>query len=204
MIAQLSGILEQAESDGVIIDVRGVGYLVFCSAATQRALPARGEPITLKIDTHVREDHIHLYGFATNAERAWFRALLGVQGVGTRVCLSILSAMTPALLGQAVAAQDEVPFTQASGVGPKLAKRIVGELRDAAPTLVLDAPRVVGGGAVEEGPGEPDAARDAISALVNLGYGRTEAFAAVTGAVGSGDSHDAASLIRGGLLELGR
>ena len=204
MIAQLSGVLAQAEGDGVVIDVRGVGYLVFCSEATRRALPTHGEPVTLKIDTHVREDHIRLYGFATGAERAWFRALLSVQGVGTRVALSVLSAMTPALLGQAVAAHDHAPFTQANGVGPKLAKRIIGELRDAVPALVLDAPRVVGGAAEQEDAAEDDAARDAVSALVNLGYGRTEAFAAVTAAVKSGDVPDVASLIRGGLSELGR
>ncbi|MDA1133031.1 MAG: Holliday junction branch migration protein RuvA, partial [Proteobacteria bacterium] len=178
MIAELTGAVAEVGADTAVIDVGGVGYLVFCSAATLRALPARGERASLKIETHVREDRIQLFGFATAAERDWFRALQSVQGVGARVALAILSVISPRALAEAIAAQDPVPLTRANGVGPKLAKRIAGELKDAVSALALDAPGAAvgaGGGGIEDG----DDARDAVSALVNLGYGRTEAHAAV-------------------------
>ena len=203
MIAQLNGAVAEIGTDTAVIDVGGVGYLVFCSAATLRALPARGERAALKIETHVREDRIQLFGFATAAEREWFRALQGVQGVGARVALAILSVTPPQMLAEAIAAQDPAPLTRASGVGPKLAKRIAGELKDTVSALVLDAP-----GAGAEGPAtaieDGDEARDAVSALVNLGYGRTEAYAAVAAAARSQQGGGVAALIRGGLLELAR
>ena len=204
MIAELAGTLSQADSGAVVVDVGGVGYLVYCSAATQRALPSMGESVSLRIDTHVRQDHIHLYGFATRAERAWFRALQGVQGVGARVALAILSAIPSDLLAQAVAAQDAAPFTDATGVGPKLAKRIVAELKDRAPDAGLEPARGQTPSANAGDERETTAARDAVSALVNLGFGRTEAFSAVASAFRARDGGDVADLVRGGLAELSR
>ncbi len=179
MIASLSGIVEQNTSDGVVVDVGGVGYLVFAASRTLAKLPARGKPVKLLIETHVREDHIHLYGFADEAERGWFRLLTTVQGVGAKTALAVLSALTPDALTAAVMAQDKVALTEAEGVGRKLAQRIVMELRDklgavalAPSTSARDAEAAEGG----------SIAGDAVSALVNLGYPRTDAFAAVSAA----------------------
>ena len=128
MIAKLRGIADTIGEDNVIIDVNGVGYLVFASNRTLSKL-VRGGEVCLWIETVVREDSISLYGFADQMEREWFLMLTKVQGVGARVCLSILSVLSPAQLAQAVAAQDKASFTRASGVGPKLAARIVSELK---------------------------------------------------------------------------
>ncbi|HSR55563.1 MAG TPA: Holliday junction branch migration protein RuvA, partial [Alphaproteobacteria bacterium] len=130
MIASLKGLIESVGEDFAVIETGGVGYLVFCSARTLSALPPAGEAAALKIETHVREDHIHLYGFATAAERDWFRLLITVQGVGARVALAILSVLPPSDLGLALAAGDKAALGRAAGVGPKLAQRIVTELKD--------------------------------------------------------------------------
>jgi Holliday junction DNA helicase RuvA len=206
MIAKLSGILDSVGDDGVVIDVGGVGYLVFCSARTQRRLPGRGEAARLLVETHVREDHIHLYGFIDEAERAWFRLLTTVQGVGAKVALAVLGAVQPEALGQAILAQDKTALTQAEGVGPKLAARIVNELRDkvggmpaadGAPAL---APMTAADVPAGEGP-----TSDAVSALVNLGYRRLEAFSAVASAARRlGPDAKVDALIRAGLQELAR
>jgi Holliday junction DNA helicase RuvA len=204
MIAKLTGRLDQVSQDSAIIDVSGVGYLVFGSNRTLGELPEPGDAVSLVIETHVREDHIHLYGFADESERNWFRALISVQGVGAKVALAILSVADSNLLGQAIAAQDPAPFTQASGVGPKLAKRIIIELKDRAPTLMLgpSAPGSMAGG-FDDTVGA--ATRDAVSALVNLGYQRTDAFTAIsTAAQGLSDGAAVEELIKGGLTELGR
>jgi len=177
MIASLSGVVEQIGAESVVVDVGGVGYLVFAASRTLARLPARGEPIRLLIETHVREDHIHLYGFADEAERGWFRILTTVQGVGAKTAVAVLSALAPDALTAAVIAQDKAALTQAAGVGRKLAQRIVMELRDKLGAVALGAPAdddaSPAGGAV---------AGDAVSALVNLGYPRTDAFAAVSAA----------------------
>ncbi len=200
MIAKLAGVLDSVGEDWAVVDVAGVGYLVYCSARTLRTLPAPGAPVRLFVETHVRQDHIHLYGFVDESERDWFRLLQTVQGVGARVALAILAALGPSDLVAAIAAQDKAAVSQANGVGGKLAGRIVAELRDTVGDLALgtvaalDAARVHGG---------PEA--DAVSALVNLGYRRTEAVAAVAGAarqLGAGARLDA--LVRTGLQELGR
>ncbi len=200
MIAKLAGVLDSVGEDWAVVDVAGVGYLVYCSARTLRTLPAPGAPVRLFVETHVRQDHIHLYGFVDESERDWFRLLQTVQGVGARVALAILAALGPSDLAVAIAAQDKAAVSQANGVGGKLAGRIVAELRDTVGDLALgtvaalDAARVHGG---------PEA--DAVSALVNLGYRRTEAVAAVAGAarqLGAGARLDA--LVRTGLQELGR
>src|SRR5256886_14733057 len=130
MIATLAGVIEQIESDAAVIDVNGVGYLTFCSTRTIGRLPPPGSPARLLIETHVREDHIHLYGFIDAGERDWFRLLTTVQGVGARLALSILSAVSPDQLALAILSQDKATLARADGVGPRLAARIANELRD--------------------------------------------------------------------------
>ncbi|HWG81106.1 MAG TPA: Holliday junction branch migration protein RuvA [Stellaceae bacterium] len=200
MIAMLSGIVEQRGSDSLVLDVNGVGYLVFASARTLGRAPARGEPLRLLIETHVREDHIHLYGFADEAERSWFRLLTTVQGVGARLGLAILSVLTPDALATAILAQDKAALSRADGVGPKLATRIASELKDKVGGIAL-GPAVAASGGAPEGA----AAADAVSALVNLGYSRSDAFGAVTQAAKRlGDAAKIDALIRAGLQELSR
>ncbi|WP_421706898.1 Holliday junction branch migration protein RuvA [Algihabitans sp.] len=214
MIGKLTGLVDTVEEDRCLLDVGGVGYLVFASAATLGRLQA-GQTAALLIETHVREDHIHLFGFAERGEREWFRLLSTVQGVGARVALAILSVLAPDQLATAVAAQDKAAVARANGVGPKLAGRIVTELKDKAGALVFHGgvsggvagsePSAGGAAAATNGAGDALAQRaeDAISALVNLGYKRSEAFTAVAAAsrdLGGDASLDA--LIRGGLREL--
>ncbi|HKY95889.1 MAG TPA: Holliday junction branch migration protein RuvA, partial [Kiloniellales bacterium] len=185
MIGKLTGRIDELGEGHVILDVNGVGYLVFASARTLSRLGERGTGAGLLIETHVREDHIHLYGFADAAERAWFRLLNTVQGVGSRVALSILSVLSPSELTQAIAAQDRKTLNRASGVGPKLAQRLVTELKDKVGNIALgmgawqsgtDAPPAAAGlGTASLG----KAAEDAVSALEGLGYRRVEAFQAV-------------------------
>src|ERR1700736_1854137 len=139
MIAKLAGVVEQIESDAAVIDVNGVGYLAFCSTRTIGRLPPPGGPARLLIETHVREDHIHLYGFIDAVERDWFRLLTTVQGVGAKVALAILSAGAPNDLTLAIVSQDQTPLSRADGVGPKLAARIVNELKDKVGGLALTA-----------------------------------------------------------------
>jgi Holliday junction DNA helicase RuvA len=205
MIGKLKGVIDSYGEDFVIIDVNGVGYVVHCSARTLQALPATGEPATLAIETHVREDQIRLFGFLSDVEREWFRLLQTVQGVGTRVALSVLSTLKPADLASAVAMRDKAAVARAPGVGPKVAERIVTELKDKAPAYTAVDPAVLRlTGALEE-KRAPQPVADAISALVNLGYGEPQAMAAVAQAVrDAGESADAAKLIRLGLRELGK
>lgn len=203
MIGKLTGVLDSTGEDWALVDVDGVGYLAYCSSRTLGALGAQGARVSLLIDTHVREDHIHLYGFAARAERDWFRLLSTVQGVGAKMALAVLSVLSPADLIQAIAAQDKTALTRASGVGPKLAGRIVAELKDKAGEIALGpaAAALAGDGAAASGLGP--AAEDALSALVNLGYGRGEALGAVAQAgrrLGGGASLEA--LIKEGLKEL--
>ena len=204
MIAKLSGVIDQVEQDAVVIDVGGVGYLAFCSTATISRLPPPGSPARLLIETHVREDHIHLYGFADVAERDWFRRLTTVQGVGARLALAILSATAPEQLTLAILAQDKVALARAEGVGPRLAARIVNELRDKITGIAALIPTSsVLASAVPEGASGP--AADAVPALVNLGYGRADAFGAVAAAAQRlGNGADTGVLIRAGLQELAR
>ena len=128
MIAKLTGLLDSVGQDWAVIDVSGVGYLLFCSTRTLSRLPGRSEQVSLEVETHVREDHIHLYGFLEDTEREWFRFLLKVQGVGSRAALAILSVLGPEELATAIAAHDRKSITRAQGVGPKLADRILNEL----------------------------------------------------------------------------
>ncbi len=205
MIAKLSGTVNSIRDGFAIIDVNGVGYLVFCSSRTLGLLPARGQPVSLQIETHVREDHIHLYGFASDTERDWFKILTTVQGVGAKVALSILGTLAPLELAQAIVAGDRATVSRAEGVGPKLAQRIVTELKDKAGLVGLQAgvQSQASAGAANGAAVEGELA-DAVSALVNLGYRRVEAFGAVSAASRKlGAKAAVGDLIRAGLQELG-
>lgn len=209
MIGKLRGLVDEVDDDHLILDVGGVGYLVHASARTLGRLPGRGEAVALMVETVVREDAILLYGFHEQAERDWFRLLNTVQGVGARHALAILSVLPPDQLAQAVAAQDKQSVSRANGVGPKLAGRITAELKDKAGTIALGpaaggAP--AGSGAGGDGPAATaggEVSEDAVSALTNLGYKRTEAFTAVAAASRRlGSDAGLQSLITEGLKEL--
>ncbi|MGQ0527548.1 MAG: Holliday junction branch migration protein RuvA [Alphaproteobacteria bacterium] len=177
MIGRLSGVIFGFEKDHLILDVQGVGYHVFASTRTLSRIGQVGDTASLLIDTHVREDHIHLYGFADAAEQSWFRLLNTVQGVGARAALSILAACPPEKLSLIIASQDVAAIRQADGVGPKLATRILTELKDKAGTMDLSKTAIPGIKAVKDEPAGVD--HDAVSALVNLGYARSDAYGAV-------------------------
>jgi holliday junction DNA helicase RuvA len=201
MFAKLKGILDSAGDDTAVIDVNGVGYLVSASRATLGRLGPVGSAVSVLIETHVREDKIALYAFASAAERDWFRQLYSVQGVGPKVALSILSALPPDTLATALMAGDAKLLTRADGVGPKLATRIVTELKSKVADLSLPATAATPSLSL---PAQPSGAlADAVSALVNLGYGRAEAFTAVAQVKAQlGEGADVSSLIRAGLKEL--
>lgn len=203
MIARLRGQLDEVAADRAVIDVGGVGYLVFASRRTLSRLPRPGGTADLLIETHVREDHIHLYGFIDARERELFGLLLGVSGVGSKVALAILSVLDPDALSTAIAAQDKAAVGRAQGVGPKLAQRIVSELRDKVAGVAFARPGVrLPDGAPSAGGG---VAEDAVGALVHLGYGRAEAFTAIAAARATlGDEAALPDLIRAGLKELGK
>jgi Holliday junction DNA helicase RuvA len=205
MIGKLKGIIDSYGEDFVILDVNGVGYLVHCSGRTLQALPAAGDPVTLAIETHVREDQIRLFGFLSDGEREWFRLLQTVQGVGTKVALSILSTLKPADLASAIALRDKAMVARSPGVGPKVAERIVTELKDKAPAYADVDPAVIRlSGAVDERRA-PQPVWDAVSALVNLGYGQPQAAAAIAAAArAAGEGADTKSLIRLGLKEIAK
>jgi len=205
MIGKLKGIIDSYGEDFIVVDVGGVGYLVHCSARTLQALPGEGQPVTLSIETHVREDQIRLFGFLSDMEREWFRLLQTVQGVGTKVALSILSTLKPADLASAIALRDKATITRAPGVGPKVAERIVTELKDKAPAYSSVDPAVVRlSGALDERRA-PRPIADAVSALVNLGYGQPQAAAAVAAATKTaGEGAETAMLIRSALKELAK
>ena len=202
MIAKLKGVVDSVDTDSAIVDVGGVGYLVSASARTLRDLVV-GAPVAVLVETIVREDAIALYGFLEVAERDWFRILTTVQGVGARVALSILSTLSPDEIARAIAAQDRATLNRPGGVGPKLAARLATELKDKAAAFGIASPAsktpeslAVPAGSLNE---------DAVSALVNLGYRRVEAFGAVARAsqrLGAEAKLDA--VIRAGLQELAR
>jgi holliday junction DNA helicase RuvA len=205
MIGRLKGIIDSYGEDNIVLDVNGVGYLVHCSARTLQELPGTGQPATLAIETHVREDQLRLYGFLTDVEREWFRLLQTVQGVGAKVALSVLGTLKPAELASAIAMRDRAMVARTPGVGPKVAERIVTELKDKAPAYADIDPAVVRlSGAVED-KRAPAPVADAVSALVNLGYGHPQAAAAIAAATRSvGENADARQLIRLGLKELAK
>jgi len=205
MIGKLKGIIDSYGEDYVILDVNGVGYQVHCSARTLQALPAKGEPATLSIETYVREDQIKLFGFLSDVEREWFRLLQTVQGVGAKVALSVLGTLKVSELADAVAMRDKAAVSRSPGVGPKVAERIVTELKDKVPAFANIDPAVVHlAGSVDE-KRAPRPVMDAVSALVNLGYGQPQATAAIAAAArNAGEGADTATLIRQGLKELAK
>jgi holliday junction DNA helicase RuvA len=207
MIGRLKGIVDAVGEAHAIIDVNGVGYEVQASSRTLRTLQA-GEPVSLAIETHVREDAIRLFGFTSEVERAWFRTLQTIQGVGAKVALAVLGTLSPQDLANAIALQNWAAVEQSPGVGKKLAQRIVAELKDKAPALSaagLSVPTGVAAGAAGRSPQRDDAAAEAISALTNLGYQPAQASLAVAAAIAElGEAADTPKLIRRGLKELAR
>lgn len=209
MIAKLRGFVDSVYEDGCIVDVGGVGYLVSASSRTLGKL-AKGAEVSLLIETVVREDSISLYGFYDAWEKEWFNTLTKVQGVGAKVCLSILSALSPAQLAQAVSAQDKNSFLRASGVGPKLAARLVTELKDkivlipGADVSLADASGSVAAVPQAAMPAEDNTAEDVISALVNLGYQRLEAYHIVSKVYAENADKSVSELIRLSLKEFAR
>ena len=205
MIGKLKGTIDAYGEDYVVLDVHGVGYLVHCSARTLQSLPAPGEAATLSIETYVREDQIKLFGFQSDLEREWFRLLQTVQGVGAKVALAVLSAMKPADLANAIAMRDKAAVQRTPGVGPKVAERIVTELKDKAPAYAALDPAVVRLAGSVDDRRAPQPVLDAVSALINLGYGQPQAAAAISAASkNAGEGAETAQLIRLGLKELSK
>ena len=205
MIGKLKGIVDSYGEDYVILDVGGVGYQVHCSARTLQTLPASGEAATLSIETYVREDQIKLFGFPSDVEREWFRLLQTVQGVGAKVALSVLGTLKVSELANAVAMRDKAMVARSPGVGPKVAERIVTELKDKVPAFAsVDIGAAHLAGSLDE-KRAPKPVTDAVSALVNLGYAQVQASAAVAAASRSaGEGANTETLIRLGLKELAR
>ena len=203
MIGRLKGLVDWVGEDSLILDVNGVGYVVAASARTLRNLPKLGEPAVLHIETQMREDSLRLFGFLAEAERDWFRLLQSVQGVGAKVALGILSTLSSADLSSAIALQDKAAVARAQGVGPKLAARIVAELKDKAPLLGAGDIGLPAGHAAAPPSALDGAAQDAALALVNLGYARPQAIQAVAkGAATLGAGATTAALVKFGLKEL--
>lgn len=203
MIGKLKGVVDSYGEDYLILDVQGVGYQVYCTGKTMGTLPRPGDAATLSIETHVRETEIKLYGFSSDLEGEWFNLLQSVQGVGAKVALAILDTLAPGDLASAIALQDKAMVARSPGVGPKVAQRIVLELKSKAPALSGDATGTIG---LQQELGEGVASSnvaDAVSALTNLGYGAPQASAAIAAAVKSaGEEADTQTLIRVGLKEL--
>ena len=205
MIGKLTGRLDSVSGDAALIDVNGVGYVVHAASRTLAKLGPHGGPISLLIETHVREDAINLYGFWDATERDWFRLLTTVQGVGAKVALAVLSTLPPAELANAIALRDKASVARTPGVGPKVAERIVTELKDKAPAFANVDPALVHLSGAIDNDRAPRPVTDAISALVNLGYGQPQAAAAIAAAAReAGDAAETAQLIRLGLKELSK
>ncbi len=203
MIGKLKGLIDGYGDDYVHLDVNGVVYEAFCSTKTIATLPQVGHATVLHVEMIVREDMIRLYGFATPEEKAWFNTLMTVQGVGARVALSVLSTLSAGELQSAIALQDKAMIGRANGVGPKLALRLITELKGKVPTGIgIDAGTLGLQQAIGEGVARSNVS-DAVSALTNLGYSSAQASAAVARIVQrEGDDADTATLIRLGLREL--
>jgi Holliday junction DNA helicase RuvA len=204
MIGKLKGTVDGISEDHVLVDVHGVGYLVQASSRTLQGLH-NGEAVTLHIETQVREDAIRLFGFVTEVEREWFRLLQTVQGVGSKVALAILSVLSGGEIATAIGTQDKATIGRAPGVGPKLAQRIVTELKDKSPAMSgLDMGVASLANAVADR-AAPKPVADAISALANLGYPQAQAMTAIAAAVKTlGDGAETSALIRQGLKEMSK
>ena len=207
MIGKLRGKVDAIGESHLILDVNGVGYEVQASSRTLRNMKL-GDEVSLTIDTHVREDAIRLFGFSSEVERNWFRTLQGVQGVGSKVALGVLGVLSPQDLANAIALGNWAAVEQTPGVGKKLAQRITLELKDKAPALSVAGLHVPAGSAPGTASAQPpanNAAAEAMSALINLGYNPGQASAAVAVAAKElGEAADTAKLIRRGLKELAR
>lgn len=203
MIGKLKGLVDSVGEDWALIDCGGVCYEIYCSSRTLQALPRVGEAGVVFVETIVREDMIRLYGFASASEKSWFNLLMTVQGVGARVALSLLSTLTPAEMSSAIALQDKAMMGRASGVGPKLAVRLVTELKGKVPAIgAIDAGTLGLQAALGEGIAASNVT-DAVSALTNLGYSGAQASAALARVVAKeGDDTPTEKLIRLGLREL--
>lgn len=177
MIGKLKGIIDTIDDDHIILDVNGVGYIVFASSKTIAQLGTVGEAASFLIETHIREDHFHLYGFPNKQEKQWFKILLNVQGVGAKLALGILSAYGPNELTQIIASQDKAMFAKISGVGPKLAARLATELKDKVGKVVQDF--IPNANVTQLDNAANGVKSDAVSALTNLGIGKMDAFIAV-------------------------
>ena len=183
MIGKLKGTIDEIGDDHVVVDVHGVGYVAHCSSRTLSKIGSSGEAVVLFIETYVREDQLRLFGFLSALEREWFRLLQSVQGVGSKVALAVLSVLTPGELANAIALQDKTAVSRAPGVGPKVAVRIVTELKNKAPAFAGEAGANIG---LKQELGEGVASApvsDAVSALSNLGYSRDQAANAVAAAL---------------------
>jgi Holliday junction DNA helicase RuvA len=203
MIGKLTGVIDTIKGNQLILDVSGVGYIVFASGRTLSRIGSKGDTCSVLIETHVREDHIHLFGFADAVEQEWFLLLTKVQGVGAKVGLAILSVASPNDLALAIAAQDKAVFTQADGVGPKLGTRIVTELKDKTGNMDLSPVTAQDKTSVPSPTSDNGDIAEALSALVNLGYGRSEAMIAINRAKQNlADDTDLGTLIKQGLKEL--
>lgn len=202
MIGKLKGTIDEIGEDFILLDVHGVCYVVYCSARTLGTIGSSGEALTLYVETYVREDQLKLFGFVTMLEKEWFTILQSVQGVGAKVALAILSTLSASELANAIALQDKAMVARAPGIGPKVAQRVVSELKNKVPTAGLSEPDL----ALKQDLGDGVAASavtDAVSALANLGYSREQAAGAVSAAVRqAGEEAESATLIRLGLREL--
>lgn len=212
MIGRIAGRIDYRATDHVLIDVQGVGYLIFCSDRTMQALPRAGEHAALYTDLLVREDILQLFGFATLVEKEWHRLLMSVQGVGAKASLAILGALGPDGIGRAIALGDWNSVKAAKGIGPKTAQRVVNELKDKAPEIMAmgagpaPVPPAADGAVIEAGaapaahvPAGPGPQAEALSALTNLGYAPGEAAGAVAQAAGAAPEAGVADLIRAAL-----
>jgi len=205
MIGKLTGKVDSVGEDWVILDVNGVGYIVHCPSRVLQGLPRAGEAASLSIETYVREDQIRLFGFSSDLEREWFRMLMTVQGVGAKVALAILGVLKPGELANAIALQDKVQISRAQGVGKRVAERIVGELKNKAPAFADTDPLAIEMQNAVMDRRAPRPVADAVSALVNLGYGQAQASAAIAAAIrASEEGVGTETLIRLGLKELSR
>ena len=205
MIAKLRGYIDTILPDSVILDVNGVGYQVFASGRTLSGLGGQGDAVSLWIETHVREDHIHLYGFKDQMEQQWYKLLTSVQGVGAKVGLAILTVCPVDQLGFIIGSGDKAAITRADGVGPKLGLRIITELKDKVGKI--DTPATVAIPEVSNNSGSNESAiashhEDALSALMNLGYGRSEAYAVIAQICNDNEGLSVEVLITKALKEL--
>lgn len=195
MIGFLTGTFLGERDNAILIDVQGVGYLVEVTSRFLAQAPEKGAPISLSIETYVREDQFRLFGFLSDEERQWFRLLMGVQGVGAKVALAVLGLLPPTAIAESIAAQDKAAIARTPGVGPKVAQRIVQELKDKAPAPQFSVPD----GHVSI---ETKELEDALSALVNLGYQRNAAYMVLQSLRNENTELDMQGLIKGALREL--